>query len=77
MRMIYYAYKQAVKDGKVTVTNKSSEKKDDMEHQYCLFRANSVKNEDDNDMSVCEWGSITGGMYERKIYQKEQETVEQ
>ena len=73
LNTIYYAYRQSVKDGKVTTVNKTGTK-EDMEYQYCLFRASSVKNEADNDMDVCEWGSLQGGQNERMIYEKTKET---
>ena len=70
LNTIYYAYRQSVKDGKIDTVNKTGTKAD-MEYQYCLFRASSAKNEKGNDLDVCEWGSLQGGQYERKIYEKE------
>lgn len=74
LNTIYYAYRQSVKDGKVTTVNKNGTM-EEMEYQYCLFRASSVKNEAGNDMDVCEWGSLQNGQYERKIYEKKTETA--
>lgn len=64
----YYATKKFVKpDGTTNETNKFGTK-EDMEYQYCLFRANSVKNTDGNVLSVCEWGTFEKGATERVVY---------
>ena len=64
----YYAAKKFIKaDGTYGETNKYGTK-DDMEYQYCLFRANSVKNTDGNQLSVCELGTLEKGATERKVY---------
>lgn len=45
----------------------------DMEYQFLLFCANSVKNQQGSDLDCCEWGSIETGMKERRLYYHEKE----
>ena len=68
--MTYYAYKQAIKNGAVTTTSKTGDKSA-MEYQYYLFCANSSKNEDKNEFSAVEWGTVEGGKLERKVWNHE------
>ena len=65
--MTYYAYKQAIKNGAVTTTNKTGDKAA-MEDQYYLFCANCSKNDDGNSFAAVEWGTVEGGKLERKVW---------
>ncbi len=71
--MTYYAQKKAIKNGApVAATNKYGTQKE-MEYQYYLFCANSVKNDDQNDIASVEWGTIEQGVIERRRFLKEPE----
>ena len=74
--MIYYAQKKAIKDGNaVAPVNKYGTQKE-MEYQFYLFCANSVMNNDKNDISSVEWGTIEQGVIDRKRWLKEPEPEE-
>ena len=71
--MIYYAQKKAIKNGEPVAPSNRYGTKKDMEYQYYLYCANSVQNNDDNDISSVEWGTIEQGVIERKRWLKEVE----
>lgn len=73
--MTYYAYKQAIKNGVTTTTNKTGAKRA-MEYQYYLFCANSSQNNDANEFSAVEWGTVEGGKLERKTWKYDEEEQE-
>lgn len=69
--MIYYAQKKAIKDGVPVAPNNRYGTKAEMEYQFYLYCANSVQNNDGNDISSVEWGTIEQGVIERKRWVKE------
>lgn len=69
--MTYYAYKQAIKNGATTTTNKNGSKKD-MLYQYYLFCASSVKNEAGDDFDAVEFGTVEGGKQKREKFSPEE-----
>ena len=74
--MTYYAQRKIVTNGtpQATVTNKVGTR-EEMEYQYCLFRASACKNSP-NDMDVVEWGTFENGIIERMVYAKETQPEE-
>lgn len=71
--MTYYAQKKAIKDGQPVAPNNRYGTKSEMEYQYYLYCANSVQNNDNNDISSVEWGTIEQGVIERRRWLKEPE----
>ena len=69
--MIYYAQKKAIKDGKPVTPSNRYGTKQEMEYQFYLYCANSVQNDDGNDVSSVEWGTIEQGVLERRRWLKE------
>ena len=69
--LTYYARKQYKKDG-VAGSNDRFGNREDMEYQYHLYCANSVKNQDGNDLCEVTWGTIEHGEIERKVWLKEE-----
>lgn len=68
--MTYYSQRKSIKDGTPqAVVNKYGDKVA-MEYQFHLFCASAVKNEADNDLDAIEWGTVEGGVIERKKYAK-------
>ena len=72
--MTYYAERKSIKTGISPTTVNKYGTHEDMEYQYCLFRASAVKNEADNDIDAIEWGTVERGVIERKIYMKSENT---
>lgn len=69
--MTYYSEKKDIKNGQNPVTSTRYGNREDMEYQYCLYRANAVRNEGDNNISSVEWGTVEDGVIERKVYAKD------
>ena len=66
--MMYYAQKKSTKDGIPQTPNNRYGTEKDMEYQYCLYRANAVKNDAGEELISVEWGTIEQGAIERKVY---------
>lgn len=75
--MTYYAERKSIKDGSNPTTVNKYGSRVDMEYQYCLFRASAVKNEAENNVDAIEWGTVEGGMIERKVYVNAPEPTEE
>ena len=69
--MIYYAQKKAIKNGEPVTPNNRYGTQKEMEYQYYLYCANSVQNNEGNDISAVEWGTIEQGVIERRRWVKE------
>lgn len=68
--MIFYAQRKSVKNGEPIAPNNRYGTQIEMERQFHLYCASAVTNEADNDMDSIEWGTIEGGVIERKRYSK-------
>lgn len=66
--LTYYAQRKSVKNGEPQTPANRYGTPVDMEYQYHLFCASSVKNEAGNDMDSVEWGTLEGGAVESKVY---------
>ena len=67
--MTYYAERKSVKDGAVQPVVYKTGTQAEMEYQFHLFCASAVKT-DVRDLDSIEWGTIEGGVIERKVYAK-------
>lgn len=67
--MTYYAERKSVKDGAVQPVVYKTGTQAEMEYQFHLFCASAVKT-DVRDLDSIEWGTIEGGVIERKRYTK-------
>ena len=76
--MMYYATKRTVKNGAaVTPSNYSYTEHDEAERQFHLLCAAAIRNDDGNDMTSVEWGTIEQGAIERKVWIAPVEPVEE
>ena len=67
--MTYYAQRKSIINGEPqSVVNKYGTQAE-MEYQFHLFCASAVKT-DVRDLDSIEWGTIEGGVIERKVYAK-------
>ena len=76
--MTYYAQRKSIQNGEAqAVVNKYGTQRA-MERQFHLFCANACDGEDyPFDVDSIEWGTVEGGVIERKLYRKdEQEQAE-
>lgn len=64
----YYAQRKSVKDDTPTAPVNKYGTRDDMQYQYFLFCANSVKNNDGNDLDLVEWGTVEQGALEKRSF---------
>ena len=71
--MIYYAQKKAIKNGAPVAPSNRYGTEKEMEYQFYLFCANSVQNNEQNDISSVEWGTIEQGVIERRRWVKSAE----
>ena len=69
--MMYYSQRKSIlNDQPQAVVNKYGDKRQ-MERQYHLFCANACDGEENPfDVDSIEWGTVEGGMIERKCYIK-------
>lgn len=76
--MTYYAQRKSIKDGTPVTPNNRYGERADMERQYHLYCASAATNADGNDIDSVEWGTIEGGIIERKRWTNtvEEETTE-
>ena len=68
--MTYYAQRKSIKDGQPVAPNNRYGERADMERQFHLYCASAATNADDNDVNSIEWGTVEGGMIERKKWSK-------
>lgn len=68
--MTYYAQRKSVKNGETLPINNRFGTHAEMERQYHLYCASAATNVDDNDRDSIEWGTIEGGVIERKYWVK-------
>lgn len=62
----YYSQRKFVKDGTPQAPVNKYGERADMEYQFYLFCASSVKNEAGNDFDSVEWGTIEQGALEKR-----------
>lgn len=67
--MTYYAERKSINNGTVQPVVYKTGTQADMEYQFHLFCASAVKT-DVRDLDSIEWGTIEGGVIERKVYAK-------
>ena len=67
--MTYYSERKSIKDGAVQPVVYKTGEQAEMEYQFHLFCASAVKT-DVRDLDSIEWGTIEGGVIERKRYTK-------
>lgn len=66
--MTYYAQRKSIKNGEPQAVNNRFGNRQEMERQYHLYCASACTNADENDMDSIEWGTVEGGVIERKFY---------
>ena len=72
--MTYYAQRKSIKNGQPqTVSNRFGERAE-MERQFHLYCASAATNADENEIDSIEWGTIEGGVIERKMWSHPVET---
>ena len=74
--MTYYAQRKSIKAGETQPINNRFGSRADMERQYHLYCASAATNEAGNDTDSIEWGTIEGGIIERKVWIAETEPEE-
>lgn len=69
--MTYYAQRKSIENGvPQTVNNRYGDRRE-MERQYHLYCANACEGtENPFDVDSIEWGTVEGGVIERKVYTK-------
>ena len=67
--MTYYAQRKSVNNGGAQPIVNKYGTQTEMEYQFHLFCASAVKT-DVRDLDSIEWGTIEGGVIERKVYAK-------
>lgn len=72
--MTYYAQRKSISGGvPQAIVNKYGDRRA-MERQFHLFCANACDGEDfPFDVDSIEWGTVEGGMIERKVYMRQEE----
>lgn len=65
--MTYYAERKSINNGTVQPVVYKTGTQAEMEYQFHLFCASAVKT-DVRDLDSIEWGTIEGGVIERKRY---------
>lgn len=75
--MTYYSQRKSIKNGEPQTPVNRYGSRIDMEYQFHLFCASSVKNEAGNDADSIEWGTIEGGAVEFKRYDHSNEIAEE
>lgn len=78
MAVTYYAQRKSIQNGDPQPVNNRYGTKREMERQFHLYCANACDGQDfPYDVDSIEWGSIEGGIEERKLYVKEIEAPEE
>lgn len=69
--MTYYSQRKSIlNDEPQTINNRYGSRRE-MERQYHLFCANACDGaENPFDVDAIEWGTVEGGVIERKVYRK-------
>ena len=67
--MTYYAQRKSINNGEPQPIVNKYGTREEMEYQFHLFCASAVKT-DVRDLDAIEWGTIEGGVIERKRYTK-------
>lgn len=75
--MQYYAQRKSVKNGTPQTINNRFGERAEMERQYHLYCASAATNADANEIDSIEWGTIEGGIIERKVWQHPVETPDE
>ena len=69
--MTYYAQRKSILNGEPQTINNRYGSQREMERQYHLFCANACDGEENPfDVDAIEWGTVEGGVIERKVYRK-------
>ena len=69
--MIYYAQRKSINNGEPQAINNRYGNRREMERQYHLDCANACDGtENPFDVDSIEWGTVEGGVIERKVYTK-------
>lgn len=66
--MTYYAQRKSIKDGQPVTPNNRYGARAEMERQFHLYCASAATNVDGNDADSVEWGTVEGGVVERKTW---------
>lgn len=67
--MTYYAQRKSIVNGEPQPVVNKYGTREEMEYQFHLFCASAVKT-DIKDIDSIEWGTVDGGVIERKRYTK-------
>ena len=69
--MTYYSQRKSILNGEPQTINNRYGSQREMERQYHLFCANACDGtENPFDVDAIEWGTVEGGVIERKVYGK-------
>lgn len=66
--MNYYAQRKSIKNGAPVTPNNRYGERAEMERQFHLYCASAATNADENEIDSIEWGTIEGGIIERKVW---------
>lgn len=76
--MTYYAQRKSILNGEAQTVNNRYGGQREMERQYHLYCANACDGNDyPFDIDSIEWGTVEGGVIERKVYAKATEPEEE
>lgn len=64
--MTYYSQRKSIKNGQPVTPNNRYGERAEMERQFHLYCASAATNEAENEVDAVEWGTIEGGVIERK-----------
>lgn len=75
--MTYYSQRKSILNGEPQTINNRYGNQREMERQYHLFCANACDGtENPFDVDAIEWGTVEGGVIERKVYRKPEPEAE-
>ena len=75
--MMYYSQRKSILNGEPQTINNRYGNQREMERQYHLFCANACDGtENPFDVDAIEWGTVEGGVIERKVYHKPEPEAE-
>lgn len=66
--MTYYAQRKSINNGAPVTPNNRYGTRAEMERQFHLYCASACTNADNNEVDSIEWGTLEGGIIERKCY---------
>ena len=76
--MTYYSQRKSILNGEPQTINNRYGNRRAMERQYHLYCANACDGEDyPFDIDSIEWGTVEGGVIERKVYTKHEPEPEE